>query len=429
MSSPSGSHLRIARGFTVVAFYMLIGKFAGAFKEMAVAFRFGVSELVDVYTLVFTAVTLLPAVWAGMLAVVFVPLIKKLPVGEQRLFSSQLMYLTLLLSTSFALILFIFMPLAVPWIWPDYSEQAQNNLILLFRGLSPMVVAMFISSQYAALLLSMEHHSNTLMEAVPSLVVGVSVLLAHNVSGVTTLVVGSLLGVTFQAFGMAAILRKKGTVPGISARFTSAGWVHFKKAMGIMTLGFLIMSVVTPIDLYFASQLGEGQVSVYGYSNRIVLLFLGLGATAVGRAILPVLAGIVDSGEKKRVGLQWASFLFLSGSVAAASAWFVLPWLIELLFERGAFTSEDTANVSEIARLGLIQFPVYFSGIVLAQLLASQERFLIIAQSSIVAVVAKLIFGTLGAMYFGLAGVVISTALMYLCTLIFLLYNTTRINP
>ena len=51
LSDPESHHRKIATGFVWVALFVFIGKLAGAAKEMAIAWRYGVSETVDAYVL------------------------------------------------------------------------------------------------------------------------------------------------------------------------------------------------------------------------------------------------------------------------------------------------------------------------------------------------------------------------------------------
>ena len=57
-----------------VALFVFIGKLAGAAKEMAIAWRYGVSETVDAYVFVFNLINLPVSVWFSVLTVVLAPL-------------------------------------------------------------------------------------------------------------------------------------------------------------------------------------------------------------------------------------------------------------------------------------------------------------------------------------------------------------------
>ena len=67
-----GDHLRIAKGALRVAFFLFIGKIAGALKEVAVANRYGVSEVTDAYQFTMTMSTWLPATLVGVLSIVLI---------------------------------------------------------------------------------------------------------------------------------------------------------------------------------------------------------------------------------------------------------------------------------------------------------------------------------------------------------------------
>ena len=54
-------HLRIVKGAFRVAVFLLLGKAAGAVKEMAVAYRYGVSDAVDATAISLMAPAALPS--------------------------------------------------------------------------------------------------------------------------------------------------------------------------------------------------------------------------------------------------------------------------------------------------------------------------------------------------------------------------------
>src|SRR5690606_4547606 len=68
-------HRRIFSGAFRVAVFLLLGKAAGALKEMAVAYRYGVSEVVDAYQFTMTLANWLPITIVGALSVVLIPVL------------------------------------------------------------------------------------------------------------------------------------------------------------------------------------------------------------------------------------------------------------------------------------------------------------------------------------------------------------------
>jgi putative peptidoglycan lipid II flippase len=102
-------------------------------------------------------------------------------------------------------------------------------------------------------------------------------------------------------------------------------------------------------------------------------------------------------------------------------SWLLAPWGVKLLFERGAFTAEDTMIVAEVLRYGLTQLPFYFAAIVLVSLLSSQGRYLAIALVAGSNLLVKLATMAILTPALGINGIALSTTIMYAAS--FLLLN------
>src|SRR5262245_35463925 len=93
-------HRSIARGMAMGALFVFLSKSAGAAKEMAVAWRYGVSEVVDSYLFIFNLVSWPVVVWFSVLSVVLVPLAATIREGKPKdlcRFRAELLGLTFLL--------------------------------------------------------------------------------------------------------------------------------------------------------------------------------------------------------------------------------------------------------------------------------------------------------------------------------------------
>src|SRR3569832_2839191 len=72
LADPRSSFRLISIGFAWVSLFSLVGKVAGAAKEMAIAWRYGISETVDAFVFMFNVVNWPITVWFSVLSVVFV---------------------------------------------------------------------------------------------------------------------------------------------------------------------------------------------------------------------------------------------------------------------------------------------------------------------------------------------------------------------
>ena len=417
--SSRSSHLRIAKNMMLVSIFLGVGKLAGAFKEMAIAFRFGTSELVDLYVLVLTFALWIPSVWAAVSTSVLVPLTHSLPPEERKQFHSELSAWLGVISLILAFVAIVSVPVLVDIIGAT-GKYAVADIQQLIHSLTLVALITMVLAHYNALLLVDERHVNTLLNGIPSLTLLVFVLFNPDVSTVASFSFGSIAGVLVHIAVVIFILRGSVIIGWPRFTFQSAGWLDFRKAIGIMVLSNTIISFAPIIDQLIASTLEQGSIATLGYALRLLALFLGLGATAVGRAILPVLSREANIRNQLEMAMRWFAGLFLGGIIVGAVAWVVAPLIVKLMYERGAFLSDDTIRVSETLRYGLVQIPFFFAGIVLVQYFASRKLYKVLLMSSVVALVVKLISGYALAMLFGVKGIALSTGLMYVGTFVFL---------
>jgi len=389
-------HQRIARAIVMLAIFLIVGKAAGAIKEMSIAYRFGVGELVDAFVLTLTFVTWLPSVWTSVLNSVYVPLINSATEEEQQKFSHQIMAMTLISAGILTLFIMLVGPLLITMFAGNMSTASQTWLRQFVIGLAPMAGLGLIVAQLSVQLLAAERHANTLYNAIAPLTLTVVILLWPEGPATSyPLIIGSIVGLGLQVIGLYLLLSQKIGSIWAALSFNSTMWRRFRQGVGVMVIAQFVMSFVDPISSLIAAGLGPGNIASMGFTLAILSLFLSLGSTAVSRAILPVLSN-TDKPRRRiiSVAFQWSAVMLGSGLLLAVFVWFAAPWLVKLIYERGAFTAEDTRLVSDAVRLGVFQFPFYFSGIVLVQLFASFGLYRVILGSGIIALIVKVLTST-----------------------------------
>src|ERR1700694_1462359 len=107
----------------------------------------------------------------------------------------------------------------------------------------------------------------------------------------------------------------------------------------------MIMSNSSVIDQAMAAWLGSGSVAALNYGNKIPAFLAGIGATALGTAVLPHFSRLVVLGDhvSLRHTLKTYTRWILAISVPCTVVFIVgSEWIVKLLFERGAFRPEDT---------------------------------------------------------------------------------------
>ncbi|WP_454829892.1 murein biosynthesis integral membrane protein MurJ [Paraburkholderia xenovorans] len=413
-------HLRIARSAVWVSLFVLMGKSAGAFKEMAIAYRYGVGPVVDAYQLTFTLVTWLPGTAVTVLSAVLIPALVRLRKHvkiEQESFIGELQAWALCLGVLFAGLLYVCWSPALRLMGGRLSLQTLQMSQALMVGMLPIGMLMLLISIQAARLQSRERHVNTLLECVPAGTLLVATLMFGQGHSIAPLVFGTSVGFVFQSIWLSVLARRVDRIhPQIRLSFKSPEWPSIWRSAGIFMLGQIAMSCVTPLDQYFVAHLGDGVIGTLGYANRVLALILGMGALAVSRATLPVFSDIRSKGDHRRArdfALKWSGLMFLAALCAVLPAGIFAEHAIATLFQHGAFTSQNTAAVAQLFRWGLVQVPFYFSVLVMVQLLASQERFKVMAIIAILNFAVKAVANVWLVKWLDVRGIMLATALMH----------------
>jgi len=415
-------HLRIFKGAFRVAVFLLLGKAAGAVKEMAVAYRYGVSDAVDAYQFTMTMATWLPVTIVGVLSVVLIPVLVRLRRAEEterRLFIGELQGWVAAAGVALALLTWFAWPQVLGMLGQGLSAQVREMTGELLAAFAPVAALLLVAGISAARLRAQERHVNTLLDSVPAVATLAWVMLAASADGVGPLLWGTLVGYAIQTVWLAWLAARADGgfwgAPRLSLR--SPHWPELMSAAGVMLIGQVAMSFVGPLDQYAAANLGANANATLGYASRLLSLLLGIGAVSVGRAALPVLADVQargDTGRARVMALKWSVLMVAAGGGAVVLGWVLAPWGVSVLFERGAFTAENTQAVAHVLRWGLLQLPFYFGVLILVQLLASQNRYRIMSAIAVGNFLLKAALNPLLAARMGAAGIMLATSLMYL---------------
>lgn len=431
-------HQRIFKGAFRVAVFLLLGKAAGAIKEMAVAYRYGVSDAVDAYQFTMTMATWLPVTIVGVLSVVLIPVLVRLrraEAAEREQFIRELQGWVAAVGVALALLTWFAWPQVLGALGQGLSARVGEMTGELLLAFAPVSALLLVAGISAARLRSHERHVNTLLDSVPAVATLAWVMLAASAESVGPLLWGTLVGYAIQTAWLAWLAARADGgfwgAPTLTLR--SPHWPELMGAAGVMLIGQVAMSFVGPLDQYAAANLGANANATLGYASRLLSLLLGIGAVSVGRAALPVLADVQARGDTARaraMALKWSVLMVAAGAGAVAVGWLLAPWGVSVLFQRGAFTAENTAAVAHVLRWGLLQLPFYFGVLILVQLLASQNRYRIMAAIAVANFALKAALNTVLAPRMGAAGIMLATSLMYLLSYVcYLVVALRRAEP
>ncbi len=422
-------HRRIATATVVVGLFVLVSRLGMLLREVAISWKYGASGTVDAYQIAFSVTTWLPMALVSVFSVVLVPTLVRMQqeTAETRSqFLSELNAAALVAGVCIALAAAAGLPHAALAMAASLPAATQEAAAAMTRQIAPVAGMMIAAGVLSARLMARERHANTLLEGLPGLAICLAVILWHASAPGADLVTGLLLGTTVQVLWLAALVaRDPDGIGSPTLTLKSEAWPAVYQAMWVMSVGQVFMALITPLEQVFAARLGEGAVAVLGYANRIFTLIANLGAMAISRALLPVLANVraaTDAAQARAIAFRWAWAMGAAGFGVVLVGWPLAPQVVILLFERGAFARADSLAVAEAVQWGLLQFPFYFAGIVLVQLLVVAGRYRILTLIAVPNLTVKLIFTALLAEALGVRGITLATAFMYLFSCLCLVF-------
>lgn len=416
------NHKRIASGAVLIGLLTIVAKGFAAAREIAVAWRYGVSSTADAYQLALTGTTWVPMMLAGVMAVVLVPRLVQLDQkgAERQNFVGELNAGVLVLGLAVAALTWLAAPAVAALLASHANAKTLHLTAAMTAQMAPVALFVTLSGYLCARLQSRQRFGYTVTEALPALAIASFVIGQGAFADGRALIIGTLVGYLLQVLTLGA-MTSAGDPPlgGLGWSHRSTEWQTLYSSILLMVLGQFLITASIPIDQGFAATLGQGAIASLGYANRIISLFSGLATIVVGRALLPVLSGAVAAGDLavgRRQALQWSAFLFAASAIGSAILSAFAPEIVRLLFQRGAFTAAASEEVASILRYGLVQLPFYFAGIALVQWYAAVGRFRAFCVINVGAIVLKAELNMVLTPKMGVAGIMLSTALMYVFT-------------
>lgn len=353
-----------ARGIAIAALLIALGnitsRILGLGRMSTIAYFFGSGPAVDAFVAAWTIpVTLYDLLINGAISAALIPIFSECAEGDEREFWHIVAGVgNIILLTLVALVgLLIWQaPLAVGWLVQDPALRPPT--LELVRLLLPSVVFMGLSGLMTAILYARRRF---LLPAFASSVFNIGIIagaiLFHERLHIVSLAIGVLLGAIGQVILQVPGLWGMRYTPTLNLHHPVVRrilWLYAPVALGI---GFSIIG--TLIDRWLASGFPDA-LSIMQFATTLIQFPLGLVAAAVSLAVLPTLSR-QDANEdtaafRQTLGMGIKVVLLLVLPATAGLAALATP-IIQLLFEQGAFTADDTRRTALALLLYLPSLP------------------------------------------------------------------------
>lgn len=351
--------VRLMAGFFTVGIWTLLSRVLGFVRDIMIAAYLGTGPVAEAFLVAFSLPNLFRRFFAeGAFNIAFVPMFsKKLEADDGAYKFAQDAFVGLgFILTVFTVIGVVFMPFLVAAMASGFLNDERFDLAVTYGRIAfPYILFISLSALLSGVLNATGRFMAAAAAPVLLNVVFVAALLIAMASGmVEKMDFGLSLAWAVPIGGIAQLLlvwfaaRRAGFPLAMSRpRMTPE-----LKRLALIAAPAALAGGVVQINLLVGRQVAsffDGAVAWLNYADRLYQLPLGVVGIAVGVVLLPELSRRLRAGDETggRDAFNRAAEISLALTVPAAVALVVLSIpLTSVLFERGAFTSDDTASTA-----------------------------------------------------------------------------------
>lgn len=346
----------MTRAAGVIAAWTGASRIMGFVRDMVIALFMGAGQGADAFFVAFRIPNLLRRLFGeGALTAAFIPTFVETlhNSGREEAFKVARIAMTIVIlllgATTFLGVLAS--PIIVKVIAPGFSEIPDKFALTvqLNRIMFPYIFFISLVALSSGVLNSLGHFAAPAASPVLlnlAMIGSVSVLTGIcGMASYYALSIGVFIAGLIQLGAQIPFLMERGFRPGFGSEFRHPAMLKIARLFAPAAMAGAVYQINVMIGTILASFLPQGSVSWLYYADRLVELPLGLFAIALGTAILPSMSRQAGSGDLDGLADSVTfSIRFIAFFIVPASFGLIIlrDPIIALLFQRGAFTYQDT---------------------------------------------------------------------------------------
>lgn len=357
----------MAKNAALVIALTVLSRLLGVLRESVIANQFGTSDPYAAYRLAFRVPdTIYLLVIGGALGTALIPVftahLAKRDYPSAWQLASRVLNLALLVALVVAGLAFLLAPWLVRWvIAPGFSPALQAETVRLVRLLLLQPILLGLGGLAMAMLNAFRRFLLTsLAPVVYNLgIIGGAVFLAPR-WGIDGLVAGVLIGAGLYLLTMVPGLVRCRMRYILSLDWRDADVRAVGRLLGPRLLGQMAFQLNFVAIGALATFEGGLAVNAIDYAYRLLFLPLGILGVSLGQVAFPTLAALANERRldafRRTLARVLRVALFLALPSMALLVVLRVP-IIELLFERGAFTAADTTATAQAFLFFIVELP------------------------------------------------------------------------
>lgn len=295
----------ITGGAIIIAFFSVLSKALGLYRDRLLAARFGAGDILDVYYAAFKLPDLVfNTLILGALAAAFIPVFVrylKQDRDEAFLISNAVLNLLLLVVGFCSLLIIIFAPRIMPWLVPGFDELGMELTARLTRIMFLSVFIFTFSNILSGVLNSFKRFLAFAIAPVLynlGIVIGILYLFPHPRIGIDGLAWGVVLGSFLHFFVQLLAVYRLGWRYQPLLRWSHQGVKKIIRLMLPRTFALGVNQINQLVIMVIASTLATGSVAIFNLANN--LQSLNIIGISLAVSCFPVLSEALADNDQNR---------------------------------------------------------------------------------------------------------------------------------
>ncbi|MFV9930195.1 MAG: murein biosynthesis integral membrane protein MurJ [Rickettsia endosymbiont of Haemaphysalis japonica] len=374
---------RLFRSGVVVAFFTLISRIFGLVREQFIASLFGSTPMGDSINVAFKLPNLFRRIFAeGALSSVFIPIYnEKMLISKKAAnnFSGEVFTLLLLTLIVIIALMQIFMPQLMLFIAPGFHGKKEKFELTVFlcRITIPYLIFVSLTALLGGILNSVKKFAAF---AFAPVILSICVIIFtltfdHYIESTISISVSLIIAGILQVSFMFVCVKRADLNFPIIFNPSDPDVKKLLLNMGPAT----ISSGVQQLNLFISQSIAsfiEGAISILSYADRIYQFPLSIIGTSFSTILLPELSKIYKSNDIV-AATKIQNNAIRMGLLLSLPATFGIIILshpiINIIYERGVFTSQDTTNTAEAISAFALGLPAFILAKILTPIFYANE--------------------------------------------------------
>ena len=374
--------MNVLKSSAIYSFFTFLSRIFGFLRDILIANFLGAGFLADIFFVAFRFPNTFRRIFSeGALNSAFVPIYSKLLLGTEKnesgKFAGNIISILALSTLLIVILVEIFMPSFLQFIAPGFVSEEEKfaQLVRTSRIIFPFLILISISSIFSSILNA--NGKFALSAALPiilNIILCLSLILSYYSSNsyLELLSWGVIIAGIIQLLFLFVSLKSNKIVVFFSRKLSHSVKSFFNLffpsffSSGLLQINILIGTIIASYE--------SGAVSYLYYADRIYQLPLALVGIALGIALLPSISKKIKENsflEVQNIIEKTIKFALIFTIPASVGLFFIPDIIVQVLFERGEFSSFATSETSmalKMFSLGLVAFvlvkiltPVFFA--------------------------------------------------------------------